>query len=864
MSATLTIDLSEEYKIKIEEPKDLERSFFKDIYQLAAKAVDDIITQTEKNTTGTDKNDPFQNEKQDYNNIIAFCGERGTGKSSAMISFAQSLLKLNESKDFYTDKELITKNFHTIQVIDPSLFEEHENIFEVILAQLFSSFEKELNKKEKDSKLNAKRELLEQFEKVYENLQTIKKNGQKYDGEALETLNKLACGANLRQNFKELVKRYLDFIVGKEEKNNAYLIIPIDDFDLNVNAAAEMAEQIRKYLMIPHVIVLMAVKIEQLADAKEQQVRKDFNILLKASPRNNDPIEIASKYLSKLIPENRRLNLPLVVDIKVPLILKRADVYIFDENEVKYIQNSFLELCYTKYSILFAKPDYGIHPIIPNNLRDLKEWFIFLTKQKNSDKNRFSEFKDYFLSSFGKKRLMSEQYKLLRKLAETNIDQLNMTIIREVVSYIKDDKRSLFNEEMAIIGSDRDEYLNEFTNIMHRGNYPHNISLGDIKLFLDVILRYHKDKEVENLVFAIKTIITISLKEAIVSGNLNSLNSIIGTTFYNQKEKPLLLEDRSFFKINYNNITIAEKKIETLKILSEKETLTDEDFVYLQIFEWLHYFILGTDASENYRSKEKERIISKNIRIFDNVGVQKNVHFDILISFISVENYKNIRPFNCNDSSYLRNSMKTKIEEWKSKNTVSFPFESFDQIEYIFKTFRNDYKEKKERNLSGYFNHSLGELKRRIKSFERLHSYYDSNLAISYFTNPVYDVFSKGGDIRFINFINKDLEPLRKLLSKHIHSLYDYLENEKIKLKGSISSKKGSTLQNQLRNIYGAKGLAQYAKDNPKVGSLIDKIKDYRTTQIDKSKEYSEEEVRTVFLSIDEIIKQWETTNSNG
>ena len=150
----LTIDLSEEYKIKIENPDRLKGSFFEDIYIKAADAVEDIIEQTEKSNKKSDQNDPFLNEKQDYNNIIAFCGERGTGKSSAMISFAQSLLRLNDSKDFYVGKNLRSKNFHTIKVIDPSLFEEHENIFEVILAQLFSSFEKELNKKESIASLS--------------------------------------------------------------------------------------------------------------------------------------------------------------------------------------------------------------------------------------------------------------------------------------------------------------------------------------------------------------------------------------------------------------------------------------------------------------------------------------------------------------------------------------------------------------------------------------------------------------------------------------------------------------------------------------------------------------------------------------
>lgn len=48
---TLVIDLSEEYKIKIEDPDKLKGSFFEEIYLKAADAVDDIIGQTEKTLT---------------------------------------------------------------------------------------------------------------------------------------------------------------------------------------------------------------------------------------------------------------------------------------------------------------------------------------------------------------------------------------------------------------------------------------------------------------------------------------------------------------------------------------------------------------------------------------------------------------------------------------------------------------------------------------------------------------------------------------------------------------------------------------------------------------------------------------------
>jgi DNA polymerase III delta prime subunit len=288
----LEIDLNEEYKIKIEEPNELGKSYFNEIYEKAGRAASEILKKSEISKK-LKPNDPFIKQEQEYNNIIAFCGERGTGKSSAMITFAKSLVNIedanyesNKKKPFY-DEDLYKIQFESLSVIDPTIFEEKENIFEVVLAQLFSSFEKELNKNNKHE-IEDKRKVLELFQKVYDNLKTVQKNGEKYNGEALETLSKLSCGANLRSTFSELVSSYLSFI------KKDCLIIPVDDFDLNVNAVSDMAEQLRKYLMIPNVIILMAADMKQLSDAIEQSIRKDFNILIKSKAMSESPKSITS------------------------------------------------------------------------------------------------------------------------------------------------------------------------------------------------------------------------------------------------------------------------------------------------------------------------------------------------------------------------------------------------------------------------------------------------------------------------------------------------------------------------------------------------------------------------------------------
>lgn len=58
------------------------------------------------------------------------------------------------------------------------------------------------------------------------------------------------------------------------------LIIMIDDIDLHTNQATVMVEQIRKYLVQPNVIILLAIKLDQLAMLKRQQYTIEYKELL--------------------------------------------------------------------------------------------------------------------------------------------------------------------------------------------------------------------------------------------------------------------------------------------------------------------------------------------------------------------------------------------------------------------------------------------------------------------------------------------------------------------------------------------------------------------------------------------------------
>ena len=91
-SSTLTIIKGQEFKV-VDKHFIGEDDIFLDQYKQAAEMLNTIVNESKESAENH-----FLNEYE--NNIIAFCGERGEGKSSAMLTFINSLYE-----DYWEDEE---------------------------------------------------------------------------------------------------------------------------------------------------------------------------------------------------------------------------------------------------------------------------------------------------------------------------------------------------------------------------------------------------------------------------------------------------------------------------------------------------------------------------------------------------------------------------------------------------------------------------------------------------------------------------------------------------------------------------------------------------------------------------------------
>jgi len=553
----IVIDLSSEYKVKIESVDEFETSIFKEVYDSAKENVLEILKHTDD-----------KKSYDSYNNIIAFTGERGKGKSSAMISFLECLKGIKKGShdvafldSFYDDNYNNTPKNHFIalDVIDPSLFRGNETLFEIVLAKMFSKFKKSI---ENENGINSisitdekRRQLVKLFQNVFENLKYTNGNNKNelYKQEALDALIKLSTSSNLRESFNELVKSYLEVISPNSDTKNI-LVITIDDFDLKTEGVYEMLEDVRQFLITENVIVLMACKMEQMLETIEITISKHFNNQFQTN--HSYEIDIKNKarrYIEKLFPISRQITLPNTESINLNDILKNT---LSEKNDLK-----ILEVIFNKKNVFYSSDNYLNHLIYDDTLRSLINLFHSL---KSSGFNQFFKYCEIRFAEF----LEQEKVALIMNCDYVLLNTFILKILEEE-----------FN------GSIKKNDLNELSQLSASSNYE-IIQNADINAFLYVI---SKSLNINNPGFKkIKVIATIYnlrntlyLNSDLNSIKLKSLSGILNVSYIDPKNRiphnAYNRKYRDYFKVQHTIKTENFTKDQLVVISAFVQNLGDSD-----------------------------------------------------------------------------------------------------------------------------------------------------------------------------------------------------------------------------------------------------------------------------------------------
>lgn len=633
-------------------------SIFCEQYSQAIKLLDGLVAKMlvdkdvygKKHSVGLDDMTP---------NLVAFCGDRGEGKTSCMCSVIDML------KDKKTDnvqekyllsqgaRRLCSAKLECLSLVNPAFFDHNHNVLELLLGEMYKNF-----KNASDDYTNSSNLLLK-FQEAKLCLKHLDKaKREMYD--VIEELDALSAGVTLRDAIAELFEEYLAFT------GSDFLVISIDDLDLNMNEAYIMAEQIRKYLSNPFCLVLISVKVDQLMEVVENTISAELEDRSKI-----DVNDMAVKYVEKLLPSGSRVNMPRAHDLcsyDLELMDNRNDKNLLFP--ISSVRDCMLRLIFMKTRYLFYNSKGGISPIIPNNLRSLRHVLGMLLNMPDFGGNDVSSnnkriFKNYFYYTWTKG--LSDEHRAIayRLVHNDDVSQTNKLIVEYLSNLLGKLKESSNSKTSLLI-----------SNISDKANYAFNQSTGDVFFLLNVLERNSSDEDVQRLLFFIKSFYSINLYERydeISEGDIKYLYPNLevedkgevykSDKWFNQANNLQRLVNGSFF--TYNEMEMVHRstegklrdlaiiygdKLKTLvtslrdRITHEDNAVLDNDADFKMSFRMLEFFLMNIyrrtqDSSisidtDSYRSMP----IPSHLQSFN---VQMGTFlFDVLGAFANVINIK--------------------------------------------------------------------------------------------------------------------------------------------------------------------------------------------------------------------------------
>lgn len=686
-----------EEKNVVQEMRDFEKSIFHEQYKHALRQIVGLL----------------RNPQSEVPNLIAFCGDRGEGKTSCMmtVSYIIEHSAETEAKAYLksiTDFDFQDNPVEMLPVIDPAFFDKDHNVLELLLGQLYTRYKEwqSVNKEKVQQYYSKATSITKLFQKAKYCLSHVDSSGvETYD--PLEELEQLSAGIDLSKCMQQLISSFLD-MVGKK-----HLVIRIDDIDLNMSQAYKMCEQLRKYVVSDKCLVMFSVKIEQLLTTIENSIHIEASY-----PEGIDTSSMASKYVDKLIPMANRVNMPTaysLCDEGLEVYKDRGSTMpVFKSRAVK--EGVVRKIFYTS-RYLFYNSKGMVSLIIPNNLRGLFNLLglLFSMDDYNGDETILTEnkntFKAYFYRSWTK--LLKDEYK---DYAE---EMINKADTGDLNKYVIDSLKDLYDETSA------DKLTKD---IINRSNFSYNISLGDVLYVVTNIDRQNVDANIRLYLFFIKSFYSIRLYEcydmitsdssqvypsANEDGQLlkydawferfNTLQKFVSGAYFTYEAGMILVQEGTGAQQKPRDCRVISKvsgELTRLIMFLDKYKDSYDDFsgeerrTFEVVFNLAEFFILTVRHSiferdiNNYQKSSRNQAIPKYIVKY-NPSTGYYV-FDILAIFYSVLNieyaYDRFDTINSNrpedreslfgfarahDFSLLRKMMRAVMDKWVADGFLS-------------------------------------------------------------------------------------------------------------------------------------------------------------------------------------------------
>lgn len=405
--------------------------FFSPVYIQARNCLNDIVETTQhyweiakhgKNPTRTQQDFNPLRLRGYPNNIIAFCAKRGYGKTSAMLSFSTALEYAHEDTDTnrsFWGEHIQKSQFLVLDPIDPTELEQTDSVIRTIISRMFQCFlAASITEYKKQTRREAQQELLHSFQTCFRMADRQKeKEYHNDDYDDLQRLTELGDSSTFKHELSSLFIRYLSFMFDTGENFHSsstasrFLVIQIDDADMNTTNAYEVVEDIRKYCVVPNVVILFATDMSLLEQTVEQHFVHSFDAIIRGADEEISKHtakrsrkrchDTTISYLDKFIPGLHRINLPDIdAELRDPrrairINIKKApetakaqnnsrDESLDNDIEGEY-QTVLIRLLMEKCHFQLPLNSKELHTFLPKRMRELSHFMRMIQSMKNAN-----------------------------------------------------------------------------------------------------------------------------------------------------------------------------------------------------------------------------------------------------------------------------------------------------------------------------------------------------------------------------------------------------------------------------------------------------------------------------------------------
>lgn len=488
----LEIDRASIFNNKIECGRQMKTSIFKEEYKKAAKALEEIVKTS--------------NIFSEFNNMITFIGEKGSGKTTILKSFINSL----ESKD--TSENLVAEyvglnriKFEVLKIIDLNYTLDKGSIVSTILFNIYINFLKKI----KFESYPWKKELEELFNDIFKRIEEFAKE----DSNSLFSMNSSFI---IQEQINEVIRKYLNYC------NKDYLVISIDNIN-SLNNAQNIIKDLKKYFRCEKLILLTTLDKKVIDEGKVDIDEVGFcNNIIHIESINfmNVRLAIDSECLSN-IPSFKGDN----IFEQLKCILHR---------KLNYYINSF----------------DNFKMVISSNIKKFINFLIFINSLNDICEQNEYVILRYIETEIKDMPLGGREMIILRNVLKLNINELNKYLLISLGELIIGKKK---NGEISNV-------IEEFYTNIIKNKFKirdEKVCIGDVITCIGILKSYKVKERDECFIELLKSLYTFRL---LVEYNKNeeSLMKVIGKDYVGDYFKMISNNDQFNSLIEINGRKCAE------------------------------------------------------------------------------------------------------------------------------------------------------------------------------------------------------------------------------------------------------------------------------------------------------------------